>query len=98
MSSEFVRYAPEIETIDPNIDELLARIIDFWPKKGRESPRAEGTGRAVARRARKGIRPRAQERIRYSSAIRRSTTCSSRRSATTCTTTWRAARQASTSS
>ena len=47
MSSEFVRYAPEIETIDPNIDELLARIIDFWAKKGRESPQAEGTGRAV---------------------------------------------------
>jgi hypothetical protein len=47
MSSEFVRYAPEIETIDPHIDELLAQIIDFWEKKGRESPRTEGTGRAV---------------------------------------------------
>ena len=47
MSSEFVRYAPEIETIDPQIDELLAQIIDFWEKKGRESPRTEGTGRAV---------------------------------------------------
>ena len=47
MSSEFVRYTPEIETIDPHIDELLAQIIDFWEKKGRESPRTEGTGRAV---------------------------------------------------
>ncbi|HET9257377.1 MAG TPA: catalase family protein, partial [Pseudonocardiaceae bacterium] len=47
MSSEFVRYTPEIETIDPHIDELLAQIIDFWEKKGRESPRTEGTGWAV---------------------------------------------------
>jgi hypothetical protein len=47
MSSEFVRYAPEIETIDPHIDELLAQIIDFVEKKGRESPRTEGAGRAV---------------------------------------------------
>ena len=47
MSSEFVRYAPEIETIDPHIDELLAQIVDFWEKKGRESPTTEGTGRAV---------------------------------------------------
>jgi hypothetical protein len=46
MSSDFVRYSPEIETIDPHIDELLAQIIDFWEKKGRESPRTEGTGRA----------------------------------------------------
>jgi hypothetical protein len=29
MSSEFVRYAPEIETIDPHLDETLAQIIDF---------------------------------------------------------------------
>ena len=47
MGSEFVRYAPEIETIDPRIDELLAQIIAFWEKKGQESPRTEGTGRAV---------------------------------------------------
>jgi hypothetical protein len=47
MSSEFVRYSPEIETIDPHIDELLAQIIEFWEKKGRESPRTEDTGRAV---------------------------------------------------
>ncbi|MFD5795421.1 catalase family protein [Streptomyces diastatochromogenes] len=47
MSSEFVRYTPEIETIDPQIDELLAQIIGFWEKKARESPRREGTGRAV---------------------------------------------------
>jgi hypothetical protein len=47
MSSEFVRYSPEIETIDPHIDELLPQIIEFWEKKGRESPETEGTGRAV---------------------------------------------------
>src|SRR6187549_1639032 len=47
MSSEFVRYAPEIETIDPDIDELLAQIIDYVEKKGRESPTTEGAGRAV---------------------------------------------------
>ena len=47
MSSEFVRYAPEIETIDPHLDELLAQIIEFVEKKGSESPRTEGAGRAV---------------------------------------------------
>lgn len=30
MSSDFVRYSPEIETIDPHIDELMAQIIEFW--------------------------------------------------------------------
>ena len=45
MSSEFVRYAPEIETIDPEIDETLAQIIDFVEKKGRESPPTESAGR-----------------------------------------------------
>jgi hypothetical protein len=47
MSSEFVRYSPEIETIDPHIEELLPQIIEFWEKKARESPKAEGSGRAV---------------------------------------------------
>ena len=47
MSPEFVRYTPEIETIDPHIDELLAQIVAFWEKKGHESPTTEGTGRAV---------------------------------------------------
>jgi hypothetical protein len=47
MSLDFVRYSPDIETIDPHIDELLPQIIDFWEKKGCESPRTEGTGRAV---------------------------------------------------
>jgi hypothetical protein len=45
--TEFVRYAPEIETIDPHLDELLPQIIEFWEKKGRESPKTEGTGHAV---------------------------------------------------
>ena len=30
MSSNFVRYSPEIETLDPDIEEVMARIIDFW--------------------------------------------------------------------
>jgi hypothetical protein len=47
MTSEFVRYSPDIESIDPHLDELLKQIIDFWEKKGRESPNTEGTGRAV---------------------------------------------------
>jgi hypothetical protein len=47
MSLDFARYSPDIETIDPHIDELLPQIIDFWEKKGCESPRTEGTGRAV---------------------------------------------------
>src|SRR4029453_3841521 len=47
MSSDFVRYSPESEPIDPHIDELMAQIIEFWEKKGRESPRTEGTGWAV---------------------------------------------------
>ena len=34
MSPEFVRYAPEIETIDPHLDELLAQIIDFVREEG----------------------------------------------------------------
>jgi hypothetical protein len=47
MSPEFVRYTPDIETIDPNIDELIEQIVAFWEKRGRESPTTEGTGRAV---------------------------------------------------
>ena len=47
MTPAFVRYSPEIETIAPDLDELLPQIIEFWEKKGRESPRTEGTGRAV---------------------------------------------------
>src|SRR5947199_1603784 len=47
MSPEFVRYAPEIETIDPDIEEYMARIIAFWEKQVRESPTREGTGHAV---------------------------------------------------
>src|SRR5690349_13282772 len=47
MSSDFVRYSPDIETIDPNIDEYMTRIIDFWEKTVRESPTREGTGHAL---------------------------------------------------
>src|SRR5690349_146357 len=55
MSPEFVAYSPDVETIDPHIGELLPRIIEFWERKGRESPTAEGTGRAVRGAHAKGI-------------------------------------------
>ena len=47
MSSDFVRYSPEIETFDPKLSEYMTRIIDFWETKVSESPTTEGTGRAV---------------------------------------------------
>src|SRR5215468_8717391 len=47
MSLEFVRYSPQVETLDPNLDRLLEQIVAFWEKKVRESPVAEGSGRAV---------------------------------------------------
>jgi hypothetical protein len=47
MSPDFVRYSPDIETFDPNLDELMKKIIAFWEKLVRESPQTEGTGRAV---------------------------------------------------
>jgi hypothetical protein len=47
MSSDFVRYSPDIETIDPQLDELMEQIIGFWENTVRASPTTEGTGRAV---------------------------------------------------
>jgi hypothetical protein len=47
MSFDFVRYSPEIEAIDPNIEDYMPRIIDFWEKAVRESPTREGTGHAL---------------------------------------------------
>jgi hypothetical protein len=47
MSPDFVRYSPEVESIDPNIDEYMDKIIDFWEKTVRESPTREGSGHAV---------------------------------------------------
>lgn len=47
MPSDFVRYSPEIKTIDPDIDKYMTRIIDFWENLVRESPAREGAGRAV---------------------------------------------------
>lgn len=47
MSPDFVRYRPEIETLDPDLDRLLEQIIGFWEQKVRESPIAERSGRAV---------------------------------------------------
>lgn len=47
MSTEFVRYKPEIETIDPDLDRLLDQIVAFWENTVRESPVVEGSGRAL---------------------------------------------------
>src|SRR5262245_38067798 len=47
MPLDFVRYTPDLEKLDPNLDRLLEQIIAFWEKKVRESPVAEGSGRAV---------------------------------------------------
>ena len=47
MTSNFVRYSPEIETFDPKLSEYMTRIIDFWETKVRQSPTREGSGRAV---------------------------------------------------
>src|SRR5262245_30506860 len=47
MSLEFVRYRPEIETIDPDLDQLMERIVAYWEGVVRQSPVAEGSGRAV---------------------------------------------------
>jgi hypothetical protein len=47
MPTDFVRYASDIESIDPDIEEYMTRIIDFWEKVVRESPTREGTGRAL---------------------------------------------------
>jgi hypothetical protein len=47
MPTEFVRYPPEIETFDPNLDQLMTKIIQFWETTVAESPTREGTGRAV---------------------------------------------------
>jgi hypothetical protein len=44
---DFVRYSPEIETFDPHLEEMLARVVDWWEQKVRESPDAEGNGRAI---------------------------------------------------
>src|SRR4029079_10822265 len=47
MPLDFVRYTPSMETLDPDLDRLLEQVIAFWEKKVRESPVAEGSGRAV---------------------------------------------------
>src|SRR6188472_1346235 len=47
MAADFVRYSPDIETFDPHLEELKAKIIDFWEKTVSESPTREGTGHAV---------------------------------------------------
>src|SRR6476646_6755552 len=47
MPLDLVRYKPEMETLDPDLDRLMEQIVDFWEKKVRESPVVEGSGRAV---------------------------------------------------
>src|SRR5215813_11753655 len=47
MSPEFVRYSPDIETLDPDLDKLLDQIIELWENKVRNSPVEEGSGRAT---------------------------------------------------
>jgi hypothetical protein len=47
MSSDFVRYSPDIETIDRNLDQLMEQIVGFWEKAVRESPTREGAGHAL---------------------------------------------------
>lgn len=47
MPLDFVRYRPEMETLDPDLDRLMEQIVAFWEKKVRESPVVEGSGRAV---------------------------------------------------
>jgi hypothetical protein len=47
MSPDFVRYAPEVENLDPNLDKLLDDIIDFWENKVGKSPVEEGSGHAT---------------------------------------------------
>ena len=46
MNADFVRYAPEIESIDPDVEELMPQIISFFETKARESTNLEGTGDA----------------------------------------------------
>jgi hypothetical protein len=47
MPLDFVRYTPDIETIDPDLNRLLDQIVAYWEKMVRESPVVEGSGRAV---------------------------------------------------
>lgn len=49
MSSNFVRYSPEVETFDPKLSEYMTRIIEFREKKVRAPPETEGSGRATSR-------------------------------------------------
>jgi hypothetical protein len=30
MAADFLRYSPKIKTFDPNLEEYMTRIIDFW--------------------------------------------------------------------
>jgi hypothetical protein len=54
MSTNFVRYSPEIETFDPKLSEYMTRIIDFWETKVANRRQEEASGRAVRGRPREG--------------------------------------------
>ncbi len=55
MSTDFVRYTPEIETIDPDLEEVMPQIIAWWERVVSESPTVEGSGRAVRGAHAKGL-------------------------------------------
>ena len=46
MAPDFVHYTPDLETFDPDLDETMEQVIDWWEKKVHASPKVEGTGRA----------------------------------------------------
>lgn len=47
MPRDFVRYTPEMETLDPDLDRVLEQIVGYWERTVRDSPVVEGSGRAV---------------------------------------------------
>ena len=67
-ATDFVRYSDDIETIDPNMDELLGQIIEFWERRAASHRRPRAPGALSAARM---PRPSAWSRRRSSS----STTC-----------------------
>jgi hypothetical protein len=44
MSSDFVRYSPDIETFDPKLSEYVTRIIAFWETKVRDRRHGRAAG------------------------------------------------------
>ena len=44
MSSDFVRYRPEIEIFDPKLSKYMTRIIDFWDTRSVNRRQGKATG------------------------------------------------------